>query len=344
MDLLQQFANGLILGSIYAIVALGYAVVYGVLRLFNFAHGDLFMLGAYLGTGAAFLAARLLPGAAGAVVALVLLAVTAAAMAGTGAAGVLVERLAYRPVARSTRLAQLISVLGSSIVIQNAVMLVAGKRNVFFPGLLPVRLHRLGPVTVTSVQILIVAAAAVLMAGLYLLFNRTRTGLRIRAVAENPMAAQLMGISTRAVRRSIFFIGPALGGAAGMLYALYYGTSGYSMGYIVGIKAFVATVLGGIGSISGAMAGAAAGNCRERGGRAPARADGRGGRPRVQGRLLLSHPHRHAARSAPGTVRGTGVRIALGALTRGRASCCLQRPPSSCSRCPSSQAGTSCAS
>ncbi|MBN2552306.1 MAG: branched-chain amino acid ABC transporter permease, partial [Spirochaetales bacterium] len=255
MNLLQQLVNGLILGSIYAIVALGYAVVYGVLRLFNFAHGDLFMLGAYLGTGAALLAFALVPGLAGAAAGIALLAITVAAMLGTGAAGVLVERLAYRPVARSTRLAQLISVLGSSIVIQNAVMLVAGKRNVFFPELVEVTLYRFGSLTVTSVQLVIIAAAAVLMAGLYLLFNRTRTGLRIRAVSENRMAAELMGISTRAVLRRIFFIGPALGGAAGVLYGLYYGTAGYSMGYLVGIKAFVATVLGGIGSISGAMAG-----------------------------------------------------------------------------------------
>jgi len=255
MNLLQQLANGLILGSIYAIVALGYAVVYGVLRLFNFAHGDLFMLGAYFGTGAALLVAAVVPGTAGAAAGLALLAVTVTAMAGTGAAGLLVERLAYRPVARSTRLAQLISVLGSSIVIQNAVMLAAGKRNVFFPELLTVTVHRLGPLTVTSVQLLIMAAAAGLMAGLYLLFNRTRTGLRIRAVAENRMAAELVGISTRSVLRRVFFIGPALGGAAGVLYGLYYGTAGYSMGYLVGIKAFVATVLGGIGSISGAMAG-----------------------------------------------------------------------------------------
>jgi len=255
MNLLQQLANGLILGSIYAIVALGYAVVYGVLRLFNFAHGDLFMLGAYFGTGAALLAVSLVPGLAGAAAGAALLAVTVTAMAGTGAAGLLVERLAYRPVARSTRLAQLISVLGSSIVIQNAVMLVAGKRNVFFPELLAVTVHRLGPLTVTSVQLSIMAAAAALMAGLYLLFNRTRAGLRIRAVAENRMAAELVGISTRAVLMRIFFIGPALGGAAGVLYGLYYGTAGYSMGYLVGIKAFVATVLGGIGSITGAMAG-----------------------------------------------------------------------------------------
>jgi len=132
---------------------------------------------------------------------------------------------------------------------------VAGKRNVFFPELVEVTLYRFGSLTVTSVQLVIIAAAAVLMAGLYLLFNRTRTGLRIRAVSENRMAAELMGISTRAVLRRIFFIGPALGGAAGVLYGLYYGTAGYSMGYLVGIKAFVATVLGGIGSISGAMAG-----------------------------------------------------------------------------------------
>jgi branched-chain amino acid transport system permease protein len=255
MDLFQQLANGLILGSIYAIVALGYAVVYGVLRLFNFAHGDLFMLGAYLGTGAALLATRLVPGLAGAGAGAAVLAVTALATGGTGAAGVLVERLAYRPVARSTRLAQLISVLGSSIVIQNAVMLVAGKRNVFFPDLIGVKLYRFGPFTVTSVQLVIVAAAAVLMAALYALFNRTRFGLRIRAVAENRMAAELMGISTRAVMTRVFFIGPALGGAAGVLYGLYYGTAGYSMGYLVGIKAFVATVLGGIGSITGAMVG-----------------------------------------------------------------------------------------
>jgi branched-chain amino acid transport system permease protein len=255
MDIQQQLANGLILGSIYAIVALGYAVVYGVLRLFNFAHGDLFMLGAYLGTGAALLVVALVPAVAGVAAAVGLLAVTAVAVAGTGAAGVLVERLAYRPVARSTRLAQLISVLGSSIVIQNAVMLVAGKRNVFFPELLPMQLYRLGTLTVTSVQIAIIAAAAALMIGLWLLFNRTRFGLRIRAVADNRMAAELMGISVRAVMTRVFFVGPALGGAAGVLYGLYYGTAGYSMGYLVGIKAFVATVLGGIGSISGAMAG-----------------------------------------------------------------------------------------
>jgi branched-chain amino acid transport system permease protein len=255
MDIQQQLANGLILGSIYAIVALGYAVVYGVLRLFNFAHGDLFMLGAYLGTGAALLVVALVPGTVGVAMALCVLAVTAVATAGTGVAGVLVERLAYRPVARSTRLAQLISVLGSSIVIQNGVMLVAGKRNVFFPELVPMRLYHVGGMTVTSVQFAIMAAAGALMAGLWLLFNRTRFGLRIRAVADNRMAAELMGISSRGVMTRVFFVGPALGGAAGVLYGLYYGTAGYSMGYLVGIKAFVATVLGGIGSISGAMVG-----------------------------------------------------------------------------------------
>lgn len=249
----QQLVNGVTLGAIYAIVALGYSLVYGVLRLFNFAHGDLFMLGAYFGITLLSFARGTSSWAVGAGVLLVLGYLVATL--GAGLAGMAVEKFSYRPVAKATRLAQLISVLGASLVIENAVMLVWGKRNIYFPSVVPQHVYTLGGVSVTNIQLYIVGLTFVLLAGLYYFINKTTTGLALRATSENPVAASLMGIDIRSSIALTFFLGPALGGAAGLMYSQYYGIGTYIMGWLVGIKGFVATVIGGIGSIAGAVVG-----------------------------------------------------------------------------------------
>jgi len=249
--LLQQLVNALTIGAIYALIALGYTMVYGVLRLINFAHGEMFMLGAY----AAFLGlAFVLPGA-GALTALVLVLVVFGSFAIVGCIGVLSERIAYKPLRQSSRLAPLLSSLGLSLALQTAVQIIAGPQPVRFPDLLPaIRLNILGA-SITTAQIGIVVSALALMAGLQLFVSRTRLGVLVRAVSENRSTAQLLGINVDRTISLIFLIGPGLGAIAGILYASYYGVMMPTMGVIVGLKAFTAAILGGIGSIPGAMVG-----------------------------------------------------------------------------------------
>lgn len=254
MLLVQQLVNGLTLGSLYALVALGYSLVYGLLRLFNFAHGELFMVGAYLGIGTlSLMGLAAMPPLWLAV--LCLLAALAAGALGSAVLGLGVERFAYRPVERAPSLAQLISVLGSSIVLQNVVMLVAGKRQIFFPKLFPAAIYNLGGVSIANTQILIIAVTAVTLAGLYWFANHTLTGMSIRATSENGAAAALVGIDRRMAVSVTFAVGSALGAVGGVLFSLQYGVAFYSMGFVIGLRAFAATVIGGIGSITGAVLG-----------------------------------------------------------------------------------------
>jgi len=248
--LLQQILNGLILGSLYAMVALGYTMVYGILELINFAHGEIVMLGAMVSvTVLAVLAALGVP------VPLALLAALAAAVAVCVSTGVLVERVAYRPLRNAPRLAPLITAIGVSIVLQNLAMIIWGRQYLSFPPVLDIQIYEVAGATITNVQILIVAVAAVTMGGLMLLVRRTRLGRAMRATAQNREVAGLMGVDVNRVIAATFAVGSALAAVAGLLIAAYYGIAHYNMGFILGLKAFSAAVLGGIGNIPGALLG-----------------------------------------------------------------------------------------
>lgn len=251
-EFLQQLINGLAVGGIYALVALGYTMVYGVLKLINFAHGDLFTLGAYLGLTLLVswgMAAGLSPlVAVGLVIVLVLVLVA------TG--GVILERLAYRPLRKSNRLAAVVSALGASIVLQNAIMLVYGARFYVYPeSLRPSLVLDIFGLQVPIMRVLIIGGSLVLMLLLYAFINRTRMGTAIRAVAIDQGAAKLMGINVDRVISLVFFLGAGLGGVAGLMVGLYYGQIDFTMGWTYGLKAFTAAILGGIGNIPGAMLG-----------------------------------------------------------------------------------------
>ena len=249
---LQQLLNGLAVGGIYALVALGYTMVYGVLKLINFAHGDLFTIGAYLGLSlfASCNLAGLLP--------LPLAGLAVFFMVGLFVAliGFLLERAAYRPLRNAGRLSGVVSALGASIFFQNAVMLVYGARVFVYPDILrPDFSVQLFGMTVPGVRILIIGASVSLMLALSTFIQRTRTGAAIRAVAIDPGAARLMGINVDRVISLVFLIGPGLGGVAGLMVGIYYGQIDFMMGWGYGMKAFVAAILGGIGNIPGAMLG-----------------------------------------------------------------------------------------
>jgi branched-chain amino acid transport system permease protein len=251
-ELLQQLANGIAWGSIYALIALGYTMVYGILRLINFAHGDVYMVGAFT----AYYCARAL-GAGGAnpspgYALLVLLS----AMVACAVLGVLIEFFAYRPVRRSSRLTALITAIGVSLLLENLGIRIFGADPKFFPQLVsPKTVTLLEGVVVTNHQITVVLVAMVLMVGLTLFITRTRTGKAMRAVAFNRDAASLMGIPVNRIITITFAIGSALAAAAGVLVGLTNPKIEPLMGIMPGVKAFVAAVLGGIGSIPGAVIG-----------------------------------------------------------------------------------------
>jgi len=248
--LLQQVINGLILGSLYALVALGYTMVYGILELINFAHGEIVMLGAMVAvTVLALLAAAGVPGF------LALPLALAAAACACVLTGVLVERIAYRPLRGAPRLAPLITAIGVSIVLQNLAMIIWGRQYLSFPPVLEVEVYDWLGASVTNLQIIIVAVAATIMAGLLLLVQRTRLGRAMRATAQNREVAGLMGVDVNRVIAATFAVGSALAAVAGLLVAAYYGIAHYNMGFILGLKAFTAAVLGGIGNIPGALLG-----------------------------------------------------------------------------------------
>ncbi|MCM2272049.1 MAG: branched-chain amino acid ABC transporter permease [candidate division Zixibacteria bacterium] len=247
----QQIINGLTLGSIYALFALGYTMVYGVLLMINFAHSEIFMVGAYIG----FFILALLPGILPPIIPLYFLIIFGFALLFTGVLAVAVEKMAYRPLRHAPRLAPLISAIGVSIFLQNLVMLAVGAESKPYPETFGVAQFEFSGLHVNSHQILIFTLSIVLMVALQLFITRTRMGKAMRAVAQNHIVSQLMGINTNTVIAVTFFIGGGLGGVAGVLNGLYYGSIKYNMGFLPGIKAFTAAVLGGIGNIKGAMVG-----------------------------------------------------------------------------------------
>lgn len=246
----QQLLNGLTWGSLYALIALGYTMVYGVLKFINFAHGDIYMVGAFI---AYYLARALAAGQNPSVLAAA--AILLGAMAGCAVLGVVIERLAYRPLRRMPRLTVLITAIGVSLLLQNAGQLVFGADPKFFPQFIPGRSISLGGVVTTNHQLIILAVAVVLMAGLNAFVMKTKTGTALRAVSFNREAASLMGIPTDRIISITFAVGSALAAAAGVLVGLSNPKIDPLMGLLPGIKAFVAAVLGGIGSIPGAMVG-----------------------------------------------------------------------------------------
>jgi len=250
-QLLEQLTNGLAVGSIYALIALGYTMVYGVLKLINFAHGDLFTYGAYFGL--TLLTSFLLHDRLGLGLGLLVLALMVMGL--VAVVGVVLERAAYRPLRESPRLSAVVSALGASIFLQNALMLVYGARYQVYPDILPQDAVHVGPLSIPLVRIGVVAVSVVMMTVLYLFVQKTKIGTAIRAAAIDQGAARLMGIDVNRVIMLVFVIGPALGGAAGLLVGLYYGQISFTMGWTYGMKAFTAAILGGIGNIPGAMVG-----------------------------------------------------------------------------------------
>jgi branched-chain amino acid transport system permease protein len=250
---LQQLLNGLSLGSIYALVALGYTMVYGVLRLINFAHGDVYMLGAFAG----YYASKLLHGRMGDAGGGLLeaSAILIIAMLACAVVGILIERFAYRPVRRASRLTLLIVAIGVSLLIENLAQLFFGADPKFFPQILPEHMYDWGGVLITNQQILVFITAVLLMIALTWFIRGTRTGKAMRAVSHNADAARLMGINVNAIISLTFAIGSALAAAGGILVSLNQPSIDPIMGLMTGIKAFVAAVLGGIGSIPGAVLG-----------------------------------------------------------------------------------------
>lgn len=249
---LQQIVNGLTIGMVYALIALGYTMVYGIAQLINFAHGDVFMVGAYLGLlaysifGAMFSAGGNL---------LLVPIIFLFAMAGTGLLGLTIERFAYKPLRGAPRLAPLITAIGVSFLLQNIVMLAFGPSDKSFPQFFTVRKFHLGNVVFTDLQIMIAAVSLTLMGGLHFFIKNTRIGKAMRALADDRQAASLTGINTDRVIAVAFVIGSSLAGAGGIMFAMYYGSINFHDGYLAGLKAFTAAVLGGIGNIPGAMLG-----------------------------------------------------------------------------------------
>src|SRR5437763_9844373 len=247
---LQQLVNGLTAGSLYAVVALGYTMVYGIIQLINFAHGEVVMIGAMVAfTVINALAPTGLPPL------VVLLVGTASALPVCMLVGYAMERLAYRPLRGAPRLAPLITAIGVSIILQHLAMLVWSRNVLAFPQIIPVQSYAFFGTTITNVQIAIIGVCLLMMAALALLVYRTRLGTAMRATAQNPQVAGLMGVNVNAIIAATFLIGAALGAVAGVLYGTYYGVAQYTMGSILGLKAFSAAVLGGIGNIPGAMLG-----------------------------------------------------------------------------------------
>jgi branched-chain amino acid transport system permease protein len=243
---LQQVINGLQLGFVYALIALGYTMVYGIVRLINFAHGDVFMIGAYLGFFA--LTAWHLPFPVAVIV----------AMGGCALLGVIIERIAYRPLRTAARISALITAIGVSLFLEyfSSLRFIFGPYFRAYPRPFAVKTLQLGNITVSSIQIIVFGVAILLMVGLSIFVNRTKIGLAMRAVSFDHDTARLMGINVDNIISITFGIGAALAGAGGVLYGIAYPQIHPFMGIMPGLKAFVAAVLGGIGVIPGAMLGA----------------------------------------------------------------------------------------
>jgi len=242
-QLLQQIVNGISLGSIYALIALGYTMVYGIIKLINFAHGDVYMVGAYVGffvttyTGLGFIPALII------------------SMAACAVLGMTIEKVAYKPLRNSSRIAVLITAIGVSLLLEYIMMYFVGAKVKSYPNLLSGNVFKIGKIIIKTQQIYIVLTALVLMVILQYVVNKTKVGKAMRAVSADKDAAQLMGIKVDSTISFTFAIGSALAGAGGVLVGVYYNSIDPLMGMMPGLKAFVAAVFGGIGSIPGAMIG-----------------------------------------------------------------------------------------
>jgi branched-chain amino acid transport system permease protein len=246
-EFLQQVINGVSLGAIYALIALGYTMVYGVLRFINFAHSDVFMLGAFAGyyLGPRFAKETMFGGTVVLLLAMLICAVI----------GIVIERLAYRPLRKSSKLNVLITAIGVSLLLENGGQFLFGPNPKAFPALFPTKAIHFGGVVISSNQIAVLAITIILIGGLQWIVLRTKLGTAMRAVSFNPMAASLVGINNDIVISFTFGLGSALAAAGGILYALNYPSIEPLMGILPGLKAFIAAVLGGIGNIPGAALG-----------------------------------------------------------------------------------------
>lgn len=242
-QLVQQLINGVSLGSIYALIALGYTMVYGIIKLINFAHGDIYMMGAYAG----FFATVMLK--------LPFIPALLLSMVMAGVLGMVIERLAYRPLRNAPKIAVLITAIGVSLLLEYGGMLLFTPQPRTFPNVFEATTYHMGPFVVNSQQIIILAVSVILMLALTYVVQKTKIGKAMRAVSFDTEAALLMGIDVNRIISATFGIGSALAGAAGILVGVYYNSIDPLMGIMPGLKAFVAAVLGGIGIIPGAMAG-----------------------------------------------------------------------------------------
>jgi branched-chain amino acid transport system permease protein len=252
----QELVNGITTGALYALVALGFSMVYGVLKLLNFAHGDLYMVGAYIG----FFVIRWFGGAADVDIPVPLLLVIMFVLAAglVGGLGVAIERFAYRPLRNAPRIAPLITAIGISFFLENSALLLFGAQYRIYNTSDFISLSsgiQIGSVTIDSVQIMVLVLGLLLMVGLRQLVNRTRLGKQMRAVAVDREAAEMLGINVNFTIAATFFIGSALAGVAGVMAGLLFNQVTSTIGFIAGLKAFTASVVGGIGSIPGAMLG-----------------------------------------------------------------------------------------
>jgi len=251
MDIfVQQLINGLTLGAVYAVVALGYTMVYGIIQLINFAHGEVVMVGAMVAYSVIGLLAP-----AGLPPPVLILVATGTAIPSCMLIGYAMERIAYRPLRGAPRLAPLITAIGISIILQHVAMMIWSRNPLAFPQVVKVESYSIGGAIITSVQIAIIAISLAMMAGLAALVYRTKLGTAMRATAQNPQVAALMGIDANRIVSLTFVVGAALAAVAGVMVASYYGVAHYTMGSQLGLKAFCAAVLGGIGNVPGAMLG-----------------------------------------------------------------------------------------
>ena len=250
--LLQQIINGLVLGSMYALIALGYTMVYGIIQLINFAHGEVLMVGALTAWSVIGMMQAAMPGAPGWVIlilAMLIACVVAAAL------NFVIEKVAYRPLRNSPRLAPLITAIGMSILLQTLAMIIWKPNYKPFPTLLPSAPFNVFGAFITPTQIMILSVTAVSLAVLMWLVHYTKIGRAMRATAENPRVAGLMGVKPDVVISATFIIGAILAAIAGVMYASNYGTAQHTMGFLPGLKAFTAAVFGGIGNLGGAVLG-----------------------------------------------------------------------------------------
>ncbi|MBT0571568.1 branched-chain amino acid ABC transporter permease [Curvibacter sp. CHRR-16] len=254
MDIfIQQIINGLVLGSMYALIALGYTMVYGIINLINFAHGEVMMVGALTSWTCIGFMREAMPGAPGVLI-LLLSAVIACVVA--GALNFAIEKIAYRPLRNSPKLAPLITAMGLSILLQTLAMIIWKPNYKSYPTLLPSTPIDIAGATITPTQVMILVVTAVSLAVLMWLVNYTKLGRAMRATAENPRVASLMGVKPDLIISATFIIGAVLAAIAGVMYASNYGTVQHAMGFLPGLKAFTAAVFGGIGNLAGAVVGA----------------------------------------------------------------------------------------